>query len=131
MNPSLFHSLLSLPQPCTPSDLPDALASFLCSVCHSPFCMKKSRCCFYQTVLKNLQRYKSLLGPFPMRHVRVKLSHGLHKCYEVLTKLFQTDDVERKWTYASLECWVLSAVPQIYFTFAGQRLCESYFRLMS
>lgn len=35
------------------------------------------------------------------------------------TMLFQTDDAERKWTYGSLGCSVLSALPQIYFTFSG------------
>lgn len=37
------------------------------------------------------------------------------------SRLFQTDDVERKWTYSSLGCCVLSAGPQIYVTFAGHK----------
>lgn len=44
---------------------------------------------------------------------------GGDRWHEALTKLFQTDNVGRKWTSACLGCCVLSAVPQIYFTFVG------------
>jgi len=46
---------------------------------------------------------------------------GADKRHKALTRLFQTDDVERKWTYCRLGCCVLSAVLQIYFTFAGHK----------
>lgn len=46
---------------------------------------------------------------------------GGDKWHEALTRLFQTDNVGRKWTSGCLGCCVLSAVPQIYFTFVGYK----------
>lgn len=72
MNPPSLHPLLSLPQPRVPSDLYDIFAphSLLClsvSLLHET--KEVTLCCWYQTVMKNLQGRKSLSKPFPRRYV--------------------------------------------------------------
>lgn len=72
MNPPSLHPLLSLPQLHMPSDLHDALVS-LSLICLSDSLLHETKkvtwCCWYQTVMTNLQGCKSLSRPFPRRYV--------------------------------------------------------------
>lgn len=91
----------------------------LCFACHLPSAGNHGG---YQMLLV-LDRYEEFAGvPVSICALPRELYvGGGDKWHEALTRLFQTDNVGRKWTSGCLGCCVLSAVPQIYFTFVGYK----------